>query len=130
MFTVKYSYEGFFTRRMYSIIERTFLYIFFPEDLPQSSCICFSSINYCTTTTYSFKSCQDFTHINKHRMIAVGSKGLPHNIFYAKTTLGTTVRVVCCDGGRGGGLNVIVNRQLTGRRSGYYNQVASSQLKT
>jgi hypothetical protein len=40
-------------------------------------------------------------------MIAVGSKGLPHNIFYAKTTLGTTVRVVCCDGGRG--LNVIVN---------------------
>ncbi len=77
--------------------------LFFHEDLPQSSCICFSSINYCTTTTYSFNSCQDFTHINKHRMIAVGSKGLPHNIFYAKRTFGTTVRVVCCDGGRGGG---------------------------
>jgi hypothetical protein len=34
-------------------------------------------------------------------MIAVGSKGLPHNIFYAKTTLG---KVVCCDGGGGGGV--------------------------
>ncbi len=120
--------KDFLHGSMYSITERTFLYIFFHEDLPQSSCICFSSINYCTTTTYSFKSCQDFTHINKHRMIAVGSKGLPHNIFYAKTTLGTTVRVVCCEGGRGeGGLNVIVNRQLTGRCSGYHYQVASSQ---
>ena len=117
--------KDFLHGSMYSITECTFLYIFFHEDLPQSSCICFSSINYCTTTTYSFKSCQDFTHINKHRMIAVGSKGLPHNIFYAKTTLGTTVRVVCCDGGRG--LNVIVNRQLTRRRSAYYYQVASSQ---
>ena len=94
--------KDFLHGRMYSITQRTFLYIFFHEDLPQSSCFCFSSINYCTTTTYSFKSCQDFTHVNKHRMIAVGSKGLPHNIFYAKTTLGTTVRVVCCDGGRGG----------------------------
>ncbi len=29
---------------------------------------------------------------------------IPYNIFYAKTTLGTTVRVVCCArGGAGGG---------------------------
>jgi hypothetical protein len=117
--------KDFLHGRMYSITQRyyrrIFLYIFFHEDLPQSSCIWFSSINYCTTTKYSFKFCQDFTHINKHRMIAVGSKGLPHNIFYAKTTLGTTIRVVCCDGGRGGGgggLNVILKRQLKGRCSG------------
>ncbi len=65
-------------------------------------------------------------------MIAVGSKGLPHNIFMQRRRWAGPQELSAVKGGGGGGggrggLNVIVKRQLTGRCSGYYYQVASSQ---